>query len=120
MTWSDIDLELMQVNVRRSCVRNHFGDTKTEASRNFTSPEEAAELVREHNGLAFLPRHAGWRIARDGLTIRHLAEDRLHLVSGLAVRVDSKSRLVNEFVKAAGKKFGGISQRGQRRLPLSA
>jgi integrase len=33
LTWSDIDLELMQVNVRRSCVRNHFGDTKTEASR---------------------------------------------------------------------------------------
>ncbi len=33
LTWTDIDLELMQVNVRRSCVRNHFGDTKTEASR---------------------------------------------------------------------------------------
>jgi integrase len=33
LTWSDIDFELMQVNVRRSCVRNHFGDTKTEASR---------------------------------------------------------------------------------------
>ncbi len=33
LTWSDIDIELMQVNVRRSCVRNHFGDTKTEASR---------------------------------------------------------------------------------------
>jgi integrase len=33
LTWCDIDLELMQVNVRRSCVRNHFGDTKTEASR---------------------------------------------------------------------------------------
>ena len=32
LTWADIDLELMQVNVRRSCVRNHFGDTKTEAS----------------------------------------------------------------------------------------
>jgi integrase len=31
LTWAD--LELMQVNVRRSCVRNHFGDTKTEASR---------------------------------------------------------------------------------------
>jgi site-specific recombinase XerD len=28
LTWSDIDLELMQVNVRRSCVRNHFGNTK--------------------------------------------------------------------------------------------
>lgn len=33
LTWSDIDIQLMQVNVRRSCVRNHFGDTKTEASR---------------------------------------------------------------------------------------
>jgi integrase len=33
LTWADIDLELMQVNVRRSCVCNHFGDTKTEASR---------------------------------------------------------------------------------------
>jgi integrase len=33
LTWADIDLELMQVNVRRSCVRNQFGDTKTEASR---------------------------------------------------------------------------------------
>src|SRR3984957_11191281 len=33
LTWADIDLELMQVNVRRSCVRNHFGGTKTEASR---------------------------------------------------------------------------------------
>jgi hypothetical protein len=33
LTWSDIDLELMQVNARCSCVRNHFGDTKTEASR---------------------------------------------------------------------------------------
>jgi integrase len=33
LTWADIDLELMQVNVHRSCVRNHFGDTKTEASR---------------------------------------------------------------------------------------
>jgi hypothetical protein len=33
LTWCGIDLELMQVNVRHSCVRNHFGDTKTEASR---------------------------------------------------------------------------------------
>lgn len=33
LTWDDIDLELMQVNVRRSCVRSRFGETKTEASR---------------------------------------------------------------------------------------
>ncbi len=33
LTWNDIDPLLIQVNVLRSCVRNHFGDTKTEASR---------------------------------------------------------------------------------------
>lgn len=86
----------------------------------FTSPEEAGELVREHRGLAFLPRAAAWRIARDGLTIRPLAEDRLRLVTSLAVHIDSRSRLVNEFVKAAGKKFGGMSQKGQKKLPLMA
>ena len=86
----------------------------------FTSPEEAAELVREHRGLAFLPRAAAWRVARDGLTMRPLVEDRLRLVTSLAAHIDSKSRLVNEFVKAAGTKFGGISRRGQTRLPLTA
>jgi integrase len=33
LTWADVNLESRLVNVRRSCVRNHFGDTKTEASR---------------------------------------------------------------------------------------
>lgn len=86
----------------------------------FTSPEEASELVREHNGLAFLPRASAWRIARDGLTVRPLEEDRLRLVTSLAVRADSKSRLVNEFVKAAGRKLAGMGQRTQARLPLTA
>lgn len=33
LTWRDVDPIQMQVSVLRSCVRNHFGDTKTEASR---------------------------------------------------------------------------------------
>lgn len=86
----------------------------------FTSQEEASELVREHRGLAFLPLAAAWRIARDGLTLRPLEEGRLRLVTGLAVHAESKSRLVREFVKAVGRKLGGIEQRGQRRLPLTA
>ena len=85
----------------------------------FTSPEEASELIREHHGVAFLPRSAAWRIARDGITMRPLAEPRLRLVTSLAARADSKSRLVNEFVKAAGRKFGVISQTAQRKLPLA-
>ncbi len=85
----------------------------------FTSPEEASALVREHHGLALLPRTAAWRIGRDGITIRPLAEDRLRLITSLAVRADSKSRLVNEFVKAAGRKLGEVGQRTQGRLPLT-
>ena len=33
LRWSDIDFFTMEVAVTRSCVRNHFGETKTEASR---------------------------------------------------------------------------------------
>lgn len=85
----------------------------------FTSPEEASELVREHHGVAFLPRTGAWRIARDGITIRPLADDRLRVITSLAVRADSKSRLVNEFVKAAGRKLIEVGQRTQGRLPLT-
>jgi DNA-binding transcriptional LysR family regulator len=85
----------------------------------FTSPEEASELVREHNGLAFLPRTAAWRIAHDGITMRPLAEDRLRLITNLATRVDTKSRLVNEFVRAAGRKLGSVGHRVQGKLPLT-
>ena len=85
----------------------------------FTRPEEASELIRRHRGLAFLPRSAAWRITRDGITMRPLAEPRLCLVASLAVRADNKSRLVKEFVKAAGRKFGSIGQAAQRKLPLA-
>jgi hypothetical protein len=33
LTWSDLNIRMMEVNVLRSCVRNRFGKTKTEASR---------------------------------------------------------------------------------------
>ncbi len=70
----------------------------------FTSPDEASELIREYAGLAFLPRTAAWRIARDGLTMRPLVEDRLRLVTKLAMRNNNKSRLVHEFVRVRREK----------------
>jgi DNA-binding transcriptional LysR family regulator len=85
----------------------------------FTTPDEASALVREHHGLALLPRTAAWRIARDGITIRPLVEDRLRIVTSLAVRADTKSKLVNEFVKAAGRKLTEAGQRRQGRLSLT-
>ena len=85
----------------------------------FTSPDEASELVREYQGLAFLPRTAAWRIARDGITMRPLAEDRLRLVTKLAVRSNNKSRLVNEFVHTAMRKLKSVGQTVQAKLPLT-
>jgi len=83
------------------------------------TPEEVPELIREHKGLAFLSRATAWRIARDGITMRPLGEDRLHLITGLAMRSDSKSRLVKEFVKATSRKLADIRQVVQGRLPLT-
>jgi DNA-binding transcriptional LysR family regulator len=85
----------------------------------FTSPDEASELIREYQGLAFLPQTAAWRIARDGITMRPLAEDRLRLVMKLAIRSNNKSRLVNEFIHAAGRKLKSVGQAAQGRLPLT-
>jgi integrase len=31
--WSDVNVQTMEVSVTKSCVRNQFGDTKTESSR---------------------------------------------------------------------------------------
>lgn len=85
----------------------------------FTSPDEASELIREYRGLAFLPRTAAWRIARDGITMRPLAEDRLRLVTKLAMRHNNKSRLVHEFVHAAVRKLKSVGQTVQGKLPLT-
>jgi integrase len=44
LRWSDIDFFTMEVGVTRSVVRNHFGETKTEASK---KPVPLAALVRD-------------------------------------------------------------------------
>jgi DNA-binding transcriptional LysR family regulator len=84
------------------------------------SPEEVSELILEHQALAFLPRSAAWRISRDGITMRPLSEPQLRLVTNLAVRSDTKSRLVKEFVRATSRKIDSLGLKSQPRLPLTA
>ncbi|WP_263359678.1 LysR family transcriptional regulator [Acidicapsa ligni] len=83
------------------------------------SPEEVSELILEHQALAFLPRSAAWRISRDGITMRPLSEQNLRLVTNLAVRSDTKSRLVKEFVRATSRKIDNLGHKIQSRLPLT-
>lgn len=51
LAWTNIDLEPMQVNVRRSCVRSRFGDTLPPFTRHEPwcsrgGPKDAQELLR--------------------------------------------------------------------------
>lgn len=80
--------------------------------------EEASELVLAQKGVAFLPRDAAWRIASEGIAMRPLVEEQLKLVTRLAIRSDSKERLVNEYVRAAGRKLSNIAPQQQGHLPL--
>jgi len=81
--------------------------------------EEAPELILAHKGVAFLTRAGAWRIARDGVTMRPLLEEKLSLVTKLATRAENKSRLVSEFVRAAGRKLTGTRPVQQGQLPLA-
>jgi DNA-binding transcriptional LysR family regulator len=83
-------------------------------------PEEAVPLILEDEGLAFFNRTGAWRIAQHGITMRPLAEDRLRLVTNLAVRADNKSHLVKEFVKAMARKLDSLRKPVQKTLPLTA
>jgi len=71
----------------------------------FTTAEEASALVLEHRGAAFLTRESAWRISGDKIAIRPLVEERLKLVTRLAMRAEDKKRLTSEFVRAAGRKL---------------
>lgn len=85
-----------------------------------TGPDEAVPLILDRGGLAFLTKTGAWRIAWEGITIRPLAEEKLRLVTCLTARADSKSPLVNDFVKAAARKMEILRRPVQTQLPLSA
>ena len=69
------------------------------------APEEAFQPVVERNGVAILTRSAALRIARDGVTMRPLAEPRLMLKTYLASRSDNESKPVGEMVRGFGRKL---------------
>ena len=83
------------------------------------SAEEATELILAYSGVAILTRHGASRIARDGITMRPLAEARLKIVTRLAARADNKSRVVSEFARAVGRKLNSSAVAEQGKLPLS-
>jgi DNA-binding transcriptional LysR family regulator len=64
-----------------------------------TAPEEAFPCVANGSCVAFLVKAGALRIARNGVTVRPLAEDTLSLKTYLASRADNQSKVVSELVR---------------------
>lgn len=85
-----------------------------------TTAEQAMSFVLFHDSVALLDRVGAWRIAQNGITMRPLAESNLQFCAGLAVCSDNKSRIVKEFVRAAGRKLDMLRRPVQQKLNLTA
>ena len=70
-----------------------------------TGEEAAQELYAGTAEAAFLTRADAWRIARNGITLRPLADKRVVLSSKLIARSDDQSRVVSEFARALKRKL---------------
>ena len=77
--------------------------------RHVIVPEDAYPFIANEGALAFTVKSGAIRIARDGITIRPLAEDRLILKTYLACRVDERSRVVSELVRAFMRKLAAFT-----------
>lgn len=62
--------------------------------------EDAAQLVSENLGIAFLSMTGALRVAEHGAIVRPLEDKELRLEVHLATRADNRSKLVSEFVRA--------------------
>jgi len=68
-------------------------------------PEDAYPFIVDGESVAFVVKSGAIRIARDGITVRPLAEDALMLKTYLASRADEKSKVVSELVRAFMRKL---------------
>lgn len=62
--------------------------------------EDAAQLVSEDLGVAFLTMTGALRVARQGAIVRPLADKELQVQVCLASRAENRSKLVSEFARA--------------------
>ena len=81
--------------------------------------EEAFAFISHGRCLAFLTKSGALRIARGTLTLRPLAEESLSLKTYVAARVDNKSKLTSEFMRAFVKKVTQFNSLKQLGLPIS-
>lgn len=85
-----------------------------------TAPEEAFPFVADGAAIAFVVKAGALLIARNGVTVRPLAEPALRLGTFLVSRVDDDSKIASELVRAYMRKISEVSRHRQLELPISA
>lgn len=84
-----------------------------------TQPEEAFPFVKG-SYLAFVVKAGAIRVARNGVTVRPLAEEALTLKTYLVSLADNSSKVTGELVRTFMKKLSGVERASQVTLRLSA
>jgi len=80
-------------------------------------PEDAFPLVADGSCVAFLAKTGALRIARNGVTVRPLAEDALRLKTYLTSHAENRSKILSELVRAFMRKMSSMNKISRR--PLS-
>jgi DNA-binding transcriptional LysR family regulator len=73
-------------------------------------PEDSYSFIADDGAVAFVVKSGAIRIARDGITVRPLAEDALMLKTYLASRADDSSKVVSELVRAFMRKLSTFTR----------
>jgi DNA-binding transcriptional LysR family regulator len=79
-------------------------------------PEDAFPFIADGASVAFVVKSGALRIARNGVTVRPLAEDALSLKTYLASHVENRSKVVSELVRAFMRKISSVNE--TRQFPL--
>lgn len=88
--------------------------------RHITAPEEAYPFVADNSEVAFLVKAGALLIARNGVTVRPLAESSLRLRTFLVSRADDDSKIASEIVRTFVRKLSDMGTYRQLPLPISA
>lgn len=78
--------------------------------RHIVVPEDSYSFIADDGAVAFVVKSGAIRIARDGITVRPLAEDVLMLKTYLASRADDSSKVVSELVRAFMRKLSTFTR----------
>ncbi|MDE3105372.1 MAG: LysR family transcriptional regulator [Acidobacteriota bacterium] len=92
---------------------------KPASVQHVTAPEEAFPFVADNSAVAFLVKAGALLMARNGVTIRPLAEPELRLRTYLVSRADDDSKVASELVRSFMRKISEVSAYRQLTLPIS-